>query len=353
MNRIQQKCISISLISALLLCSCLPEDYNIATSAPDLVTEVTTAAIESAETTETVTTAITSYAAWKCKDCGNEPNYGKFCSECGEPRSHSVTDETAADTTAAAETTTDTSVASENNAIYADEELCYLAGRYYGARTNYIPEFIEIESEEDEIVTIHLYDVLDGHTATADWYYVDRRTAAGTDIAGHEIDLNQPLECWNPEVSLREKLGADDFCGVLYLGSFDSGITGDNIYSAVYKNLLEQSGFAGECEWFSEMKDGNFVKMDGEQVYLIIPRDDEAHVIIHHVEPVENKDYGRIYSSYNGAPFLLVCNVSEIASNVSIQITDNSGEHPVFAPYLSGKDGSPQTDCENVKIFNN
>jgi hypothetical protein len=161
------------------------------------------------------------------------------------------------------------------------------------------------------------------------------------------------MKCWDPEVSLRSKLGDGEFCGVLYLGTFDSSITGDNIYSAVYKNLLEQSGFAGECEWFSEMKDGNFVKTDGEQVYLIIPRDDEAHVIIHHVEPVENKDYGRIYSSYNGAPFLLVCNVSEIASNVSIQITDNSGEHPAFAPYLSGKDGSPQTDCENVKIFNN
>lgn len=255
----------------------------------------------------------------------------------------------AAETTRAPETIAVPETAQEQKS-YSDDELITLARYYYGSRTNHIPAFIDIESEQDGIVTLHLYDIFDNHAATADWYYVDRTTAAGRDILDNPVNLNDPpASLWNPDVSLRKDFGEGIFCAVLYLGNTDTDLRETLRKNAALKELPMQDK---AYEWFAKLSEANLAETDGGEMYLIIPRDSEAHVVITSLDPVQNQEYGRIYSSYNGAPVLLRCNQSEIASNVSIQITDNSGEHPAFSPYLSGRDGCPKTDSEHVKILN-
>ncbi len=55
---------------------------------------------------------------------------------------------------------------------------------------------VAVDSEEDDMVLIHCYEVViddpvtgEGHTATSDWYTVNRYTAIGSDMRGNYIDL--------------------------------------------------------------------------------------------------------------------------------------------------------------------
>ena len=75
------------------------------------------------------------------------------------------------------------------NEGYSDEQLIEMVKTYRKEKGEYIPEIIEIDGEEDNIVTIHLYEVIDDHTATTDWYYIDRLTGTGKNILEEPINL--------------------------------------------------------------------------------------------------------------------------------------------------------------------
>lgn len=85
--------------------------------------------------------------------------------------------------------TNETSALYEAEQAYTDEQLCDMARTYYIEHYNYNPAFVQIDRVEGDIVTIHLFDIVDNHTATCDWYYIDRYTAKGTNFAGEEIEL--------------------------------------------------------------------------------------------------------------------------------------------------------------------
>ncbi len=73
---------------------------------------------------------------------------------------------------------------------YTDEELCRMALDHYEKTEGYRPSEAEIDSYDGDKVTIHLYDDMGTHTATAAWYEVDRNSAKGQDVIfGNEIDL--------------------------------------------------------------------------------------------------------------------------------------------------------------------
>lgn len=336
MKNLNQKLICIAVCAACLLTGCTrggePE--------PEAAPAETTAVTEETAAETTVTAAETEAVTTKKTE---HTTAASTAATAAETSAATAAATTAAETTKAPETT-------QAAKSYSDDDLITMARRYYGSRTNHIPQFIDIESEQDGIVSLHLYDLFDGHTSTADWYYVDRKTAAGRDIMDHLINLNDPEgSLWNPEVTLRREFGDGDFCAVQYLGNTDTDLRETLRRNVALMELpMQNQAYA----WFSELPEANYAETDGGEMYLIIPRDSEAHVVITAVDPVQNKEYGRIYSSYNGAPVLLRCNQSEIASNVTIQITDNSGEHPAFSPYLSGKDGRPVTDSDHVKILN-
>jgi len=89
--------------------------------------------------------------------------------------------------------------AEEKNEEYTDEQLCEMAGKYYQKYHDFLPPIVEVDSVgTDGIVTIHLYEVViddeetgEGHTATSDWYYVDRMTGQGENFFGEFIDLTE------------------------------------------------------------------------------------------------------------------------------------------------------------------
>lgn len=80
---------------------------------------------------------------------------------------------------------------------YSDEELCKMAGDYYADQHDgIVPSEITIDSvsEDGRIVKIHLYENLEDHSVTKEWYDVDRYTGVGTNVNFEEIDLKETLE---------------------------------------------------------------------------------------------------------------------------------------------------------------
>lgn len=71
---------------------------------------------------------------------------------------------------------------------YSDEQLCKAAGDFYYAKYGYLPSIVEVDRWEEDKIVIHLYDWVDNHTATCDWYTVNCY-GKGNDFGGRDIDL--------------------------------------------------------------------------------------------------------------------------------------------------------------------
>lgn len=105
-----------------------------------------------------------------------------------------TTTTTEATTTTITEATTTTKEAPTTTS-YTDQELCDMAANYYFWTTGYKPPISEVDSVNGDIVTIHLYEVKDGHTATSAWYEIDRTTGKGKNaLLGDEVDLTEVLK---------------------------------------------------------------------------------------------------------------------------------------------------------------
>lgn len=80
--------------------------------------------------------------------------------------------------------------------FYSNDALTRLSAAHY-TRTGHDPTSMAAAiTNEDNTVTVQLYDNLGDHNSTSAWYVLDRFTATGTDLlTGMEIDL---LEHLNP-----------------------------------------------------------------------------------------------------------------------------------------------------------
>ena len=65
----------------------------------------------------------------------------------------------------------------------SNEEICEKTRRYYIATQGSNPQYVEIDSENGNLVTVHLYGIgRDGtHTYTYAWYEIDKMTGVGKD----------------------------------------------------------------------------------------------------------------------------------------------------------------------------
>ena len=295
---------------------------------------------------QTTTTSSSSSAAETTTTAAAETTTASVVTEITQADGTETTDLTA-------ETTERIIVPTANG--YTDDDLITLARRYYGSRSNWVPEFCYVVSIEGDTVTLHLYDLVDNHTASCSWYYIDRKTGKGWDLFDEPVDLSEPeAELYNPEVTQRESFPETACCGVQYIGTFPAGSGKANGYNAALIETLLMGGYGDEYPFIGRlMNDNTYAEtQSAQELYLIIPRDPEARVIVTECDPVNESVFGPIYRSYNGCPFLLYCNHSEVASDVQIQITDNSGTHEAFSVYLSGMDGSPKTDNNSAVILN-
>ncbi|MCR5482658.1 MAG: copper amine oxidase N-terminal domain-containing protein [Clostridia bacterium] len=72
---------------------------------------------------------------------------------------------------------------------YTDSELCSLAKEYYRVHNGSTPPIVEVDHTDGNMVTIHLYEEMSDHTATWDWYTVDRTTGKGKSFTSEAVDL--------------------------------------------------------------------------------------------------------------------------------------------------------------------
>ena len=78
--------------------------------------------------------------------------------------------------------------------FYSNEALIKLASAHYTHSGNTPTSLAAAITNEDNTVTVQLYDNLGDHNSTSAWYVLDRFTAKGTDLlSGTEIDLLEHL----------------------------------------------------------------------------------------------------------------------------------------------------------------
>lgn len=74
--------------------------------------------------------------------------------------------------------------------FFSNDELAQMATDHYAMTNEDVPTLSGTLTNEDNTVTVQLYENLGDHNSTAAWYIVDRFTATGTDLlSGEEIDL--------------------------------------------------------------------------------------------------------------------------------------------------------------------
>lgn len=81
--------------------------------------------------------------------------------------------------------------------FYSSDELVRMAFDYRARHGLYECQYISVDSEDENTVVLHCFDIIiddpetgEGHTATSDWYTIDRYTGMGYDLFDEEIDLN-------------------------------------------------------------------------------------------------------------------------------------------------------------------
>ncbi|MBR2742143.1 MAG: DUF3298 and DUF4163 domain-containing protein [Clostridia bacterium] len=160
---------------------------------------------------------------------------------------------------------------------------------------------------------------------------------------------------WDPVVMQRQVLLDEDYpCGVVFIGYVDRAANDLDEYREYYNTIFEGSGYAEDFDFLTSVPANRFVCVEqGEELYLVIPRDENASVTVSAWYIGEENDYQGeakeiLYKSEDGAPFLLKCNVSEIMPDTLITVVDGAGEILEWSPAISLMDGHVST-VSNLK----
>ncbi len=74
--------------------------------------------------------------------------------------------------------------------FYSSEALCNKALDVYAQKNGTRPARADAVLNADDTISVKLYDEVDGHSATCDWYTVNRYTGLGTNMLGDPVDLS-------------------------------------------------------------------------------------------------------------------------------------------------------------------
>lgn len=78
--------------------------------------------------------------------------------------------------------------------LYSEEELLRLAEIYYicnGGMVRDDRRVLSIDSVDGNIYTLQVYDDMEDHTATLEWYYIDITTGKGENFSGDAVDFTE------------------------------------------------------------------------------------------------------------------------------------------------------------------
>lgn len=211
-----------------------------------------------------------------------------------------------------------------NTNMYTDEELEKMASDFYYQENHARPPIVQVDSESEGVVTIHLYEIneKEGHTATWGWYYIDRATGKGKDFFDKNVDLTQVLSSNRIEEikdkNIRKVLKNEktyyntEFQKELYLKDYSSSNTvswkyGDGKCTYGDDSMEEEVVIAYWCE----------VDMDGDGNKEVILQSDRGTELVLHSE------YDKVYAW--AFPFRAMKNIKSdgtFESSDSAAVTD-------------------------------
>ena len=167
---------------------------------------------------------------------------------------------------------------------YSNQQLIEMAKRYRMAKGEYIPEFVEITEENGSMVKIHLYDVLEDHAATSDWYDIDRYTLKGNNILNEPIDFSEAEEI--PELEKLVSIVKND-------SHFGSGEIISLKTMISYYPVLDMT----EEDYDNKIDDATDILLKDGHIYIFrIKKDADP---IYFFEEVKSVDVGSWYRYYN------------------------------------------------------
>lgn len=125
---------------------------------------------------------------------------------------------------------------------------------------------------------------------------------------------------------------------VAYLGYFDQEFEDLGAY-------LEEKGFLEEYPFIADIPYANYIMLEGDELYCIVPADEDANIRVYEWVIDESNDYegapGRlVYENHCGVPFLLKGNMSDTMPNMMIEITDSTRGTLEYVPFVSMMDGT-------------
>ena len=75
-------------------------------------------------------------------------------------------------------------------AAYTNDELCDMAKQHYTKLHGQEPPIVRVDRETGDEIMLQLCEYTLGHTATWDWYTVNRNTGKGATFMGEAVDLS-------------------------------------------------------------------------------------------------------------------------------------------------------------------
>jgi len=174
---------------------------------------------------------------------------------------------------------------------------------------------------------------------------------------GDDTDKPKPTPKPTPEITvvdtgmLKQAISDDEAMAVAYLGWCEDDL--DNIED--YLTAINMDN--GDYSFMFEITEDYRVDAQGDELYCIVPKNDDDTVTISEWLIDEYNDWqgeeGNVlyHEENNGNPVLIKCNVSEIVPDVLITITDADGNVNRMVPYISRMDGTLTTYLDGENPF--
>ena len=171
-----------------------------------------------------------------------------------------------------------------------------------------------------------------------------RDPAGGNDPSGLEDQADGeeiiPLEELSLEMLQEEIIQNGGSAGIAFIGYVDSQST-----EADLREYVAYSYVGGE-RFF--LQDADLVMTEGQELYAVVPPCPEGTVTVYASRMAEGGVYEDdtstpLYKGKPGEAVIVLCNISEIYSNMLFSVTDGFGA-VMFRPGLSGDDGHVVTE---------
>ena len=135
-----------------------------------------------------------------------------------------------------------------------------------------------------------------------------------------------------------------DEVGIAFLG-----------YVSEKANETELRSAMANCAFINKydfLKEAPIVSGEGQELYILIPKNEDEIIELYHSSIDENAnevvEKEAFYKSKKGEAIIVRCNLSELYSNIVVQVGDYS-----FSPYISLKDGhvGPMEGLTDLSIY--